>query len=270
MNVISQQTATGDEAKSTDNKMSRIKHKILVLSGKGGVGKSTLSVNLAAGFNASGFKVGLLDVDLHGPSIPQMLNLTTRQVTIQKGAISPFEINGIRVMPIGPLLPDRNDAVIWRGPMKIKMIRELLQSVDWGELDYLIIDCPPGTGDEPLSVIQMIPNSDGCIIVTTPQEVALADVRRSITFCRKLNLPILGVVENMSGFICPHCGERTDIFSSGGGERMAEEMKDPFLARIPIDSRIVQACDSGTPYIQAFSESHLAAVIKSLIQKLLM
>jgi ATP-binding protein involved in chromosome partitioning len=171
----------------------------------------------------------------------------------------------LKVMSIAFFLASQDDAVIWRGPMKYQMIKQFLKDVQWGELDYLVIDSPPGTGDEPLSIIQLLENADGAVVVTTPQEVALADVRKSITFCRRLNLPVLGVLENMSGFVCPKCGERTDIFKSGGGENMALMMNVPFLGRIPIDPQIVEACDSGQPYVDKYRQSQAARAFSKAV-----
>jgi ATP-binding protein involved in chromosome partitioning len=240
-------------------RMTQIKHKILVLSGKGGVGKSTVAVNLAISLSVAGKPTGLLDIDIHGPSVPKILNLEGRTVQAMANAILPLEAGkDLKVMSIGFLLPSTDDAVIWRGPMKYQMIKQFLKDVEWGPLDYLIIDSPPGTGDEPLSIIQLLENADGAVVVTTPQEVALSDVRKSITFCRSLNLPVLGVLENMSGFVCPKCGERTDIFKAGGGENMALTMNVPFLGRIPIDPQIVEACDSGQPYVDKYRQSRAA------------
>jgi len=240
-------------------RMASIKHKILVLSGKGGVGKSTLAVNLAVSLALAGKPTGLLDIDIHGPSVPKILNLEGEGVVPGQDGMLPVRMGeNLKVMSIGFLLPSGNDAVIWRGPRKYHTIKQFLKDVDWGDLDFLIVDSPPGTGDEPLAIAQLLENADGAIVVTTPQDVALSDVRRGITFCRNVNLPVLGVVENMSGFVCPRCGERTDIFRSGGGERMAQEMKVPFLGRIPIDPQVVEACDSGQPYIQQFADSATA------------
>jgi Mrp family chromosome partitioning ATPase len=226
-------------------RLCRIKHKIVVLSGKGGVGKSTVAVNLAAALSLTDRRVGLLDVDIHGPSVPKMLHMEDVQLELEGDTILPMELGDLKVMSIGFLLRHADDAVIWRGPMKIGVIKQFLKDVAWGDLDVLVIDCPPGTGDEPLSIAQLIPDADGAIVVTTPQDVALADVRKSIDFCRRVNLPVLGVVENMSGFTCPKCGEHIAIFKQDGGERMAAEMGVPFLGRIPIDPAFVEACDEG-------------------------
>jgi len=231
-------------------RLGRIRHKILVLSGKGGVGKSTVAVNLAVALAQAGRRVGLLDVDIHGPSIPKMLKLEEAGVeVICDGVLKPVETAGLKVMSIGFLLRHRDDAVIWRGPMKMGVIKQFLKDVEWGDLDYLVIDSPPGTGDEPLSVCQLVEDADGAVIVTTPQEVATVDVRRSISFCRQLSLPVLGVVENMSGFVCPSCGTVTEIFKTGGGERLAAETHVPFLGRIPLDPSVGAAGDDGTPFM---------------------
>jgi ATP-binding protein involved in chromosome partitioning len=250
-------------------RMCGISHKILVLSGKGGVGKSTVAVNLATALMLEGKRVGLLDCDIHGPSVPKMLNLEGSQVLQGNGALLPIELGGLKVMSIGFFLQNRDDAVIWRGPMKMAAIRQFLADVEWGELDYLVIDLPPGTGDEPLSLLQLIEDPDGAVVVTTPQDVSTADVRRSISFCRQLKLPVLGVVENMSGFVCPHCGQTTDIFNTGGGERMAVEMGVPFLGRVSIDANIGAASDAGTPFIYQFAKTRAALEFKHVVEPIL-
>ena len=226
-------------------RMCRIGKKIIVLSGKGGVGKSTVAVNLAIGLSLQGKAVGILDVDIHGPSVPKLLGLEKRRCETQNGNIIPPVVGDLKVMSLGFLLGGGDDAVIWRGPMKMSAIKQLLKDTEWGSLDFLVVDCPPGTGDEPLSVVQLIEDVTGAVVVTTPQEVAILDVRRAITFCRKLNVPVLGVIENMSGFVCPHCGQSTDIFARGGGERMAAEMSVPFLGRVPLLPEIVAMSDCG-------------------------
>jgi ATP-binding protein involved in chromosome partitioning len=251
-------------------KIERIRHKILVLSGKGGVGKSTVAVNLAMSLALANKQVGLLDIDIHGPSVPKILGIEKEIVQTTGNMLLPVEIIGnLKVMSIGFLLRKSDDAVIWRGPMKYQMIKQFLKDVEWGVLDFLIIDSPPGTGDEPLSIVQLLEDADGAVIVTTPQEVALTDVRKCISFCKNLNLSVLGVLENMSGFICPKCGERTDVFKSGGGEIMAQQMGVPFLGRIPIDPQIVQACDSGQPYVQYYSSSQAAQAFKKAMLPLI-
>jgi Mrp family chromosome partitioning ATPase len=228
-------------------RLSRIARKILVLSGKGGVGKSTVAVNLATALSQRDLRVGLLDVDMHGPTVPRMLGISNRKLRTSTDAILPEMASGLKVMSIGLLLTDPNEAVIWRGPKKMSLIRQFLRDVDWGTLDALVIDLPPGTGDEPLSVCQLIPDADGAVIVTTPQDAATSSVRRSVTFCRQVKLPVIGVVENMSGFVCPHCSETTEIFRRGGGELMAGEMDVPFLGRIPLDPAIGRAGEEGVP-----------------------
>lgn len=231
------------------NRLGKIKRKILVMSGKGGVGKSTVATNLAVHLMLAGQRVGLLDVDIHGPSIPGMLHLDEARVQGDGESLLPLDYSSLKVMSLGFLLPNNDDAVIWRGPMKMTIIRQFLQDVAWGDLDCLVVDLPPGTGDEPLSVCQLAAPVDGVVIVTTPQQVSTSDVRRSIRFCQKLDIPVLGVVENMSGFACPSCGEVTHIFKTGGGERMATEMEVPFFGRIPLDPGIGLACDNGVPFI---------------------
>jgi len=229
-----------------EQRLCRIDHKIIVLSGKGGVGKSTMAANMALWLSLSDKETGLLDIDFHGPSIPRLLNLEGASIDVRnKTMIPPETDSGLKVMSLGFMLRGRDDAVIWRGPMKIGAMKQLLRDTEWGDLDYLVVDCPPGTGDEPLSICQWIENPDGAVVVTTPQELALLDVRKSINFCRTLDLPVLGVVENMSGFACPQCGEIVDIFKKGGGEQMAREMSVPFLGRVPIDPEIVRSGDAG-------------------------
>jgi ATP-binding protein involved in chromosome partitioning len=257
------------ERQELTQRLCRIKHKVLVLSGKGGVGKSTIAVNLAVSLSLAGKRVGLLDVDIHGPSIPKMLHLEGAPVLNEGDTILPIEVGDMKVLSLGFFLPGPDDAVIWRGPMKMGIIKQFLNDSDWGELDYLVIDLPPGTGDEPLSVCQLIGDAAGAVVVTTPQDVSVSDVRKSINFCRQLNMPVLGVVENMSGFVCPHCGEVTNIFKTGGGERMANEMGVPFLGRIPLDSKVGEACDAGTPYIHQYAQSETAKAFEQVIKPIL-
>jgi ATP-binding protein involved in chromosome partitioning len=231
--------------------LSMVKHKIVILSGKGGVGKSTVAVNLAVALAQAGYKTGLLDVDLHGPSVPRLLGLVDYRPGQADDHIIPVTYReNLKMVSIESFLERHDQAVIWRGPMKIKAIRQFLIDVAWGELDYLVIDSPPGTGDEPLTVAQDI-HGARAIIVTTPQEISLADVRKSINFCRQVQLPVLGVIENMSGYNCPQCGHHQDIFGSGGGERIAQEMGLFFLGSIPIDPATVQAGDLGRPNLSA-------------------
>jgi len=257
------------EEQSMKERMGRIRHKIMVLSGKGGVGKSTVAANMAVSLALAGRKVGLLDVDIHGPSIPKMLKLDDVAAQVVGEALQPVEKAGLKIMSIGFLLKSRDDAVIWRGPMKTGVIKQFLKDVAWGDLDYLVIDSPPGTGDEPLSVCQLASPIDGAVIVTTPQDVSTADVRRSITFCRHLDIPVLGVVENMSGFVCPKCGTVTDIFKKGGGERMASDMGVAFLGRIPIDPAVGEACDAGKPFVYHYSRTETAKAFERIVAPIL-
>ena len=258
------------ERQAVGCRMCQIKHKILVLSGKGGVGKSTVAVNLAVALALSKRRVGLLDIDIHGPSVPRLLGLEGRPIESNGEALLPVQYGeNLKVMSIGFLLKSREDAVIWRGPMKFGVIKQFLRDVEWGELDYLIVDSPPGTGDEPLSIAQLIPEADGAIVVTTPQEVAVADVRRCIGFCRQINLRVLGVIENMSGLVCPYCKTTVEVFKSGGGKRMAREMGVPFLGSIPIDPQIVDASDAGTPYAQTFSATETGRAFQRAIAPIL-
>jgi Mrp family chromosome partitioning ATPase/predicted Fe-Mo cluster-binding NifX family protein len=249
--------------------LARIRHTVLVLSGKGGVGKSTVAVNLASALALAGRRVGLLDIDIHGPSIPTMLGLTKAVPAMSDEGIVPLEIGSLKVMSIAFLLHEPDQAVIWRGPMKMGVIRQFLSDVAWGDLDYLVVDAPPGTGDEPLSICQLIGHADGAVIVTTPQEVALTAVRRSINFCRQLAMPVLGVIENMSGFACPHCGTVTDVFQAGGGERMAAALDVPFLGRIPLDPAIAAAGDAGRPDLGSFAKSASATAFAQAIEPIL-
>ncbi len=232
--------------------LDKIKHKLIVLSGKGGVGKSTVAVNIAISLAKKGHRVGLLDIDIHGPSIPKMLGLEGARPGSDGVGLIPVEYSpNLKTISIGFLLGNTEEAVIWRGPMKYGAIKQFLKDVTWGELDYLVVDSPPGTGDEPLSICQLIENPSGAVVVTTPQDVALTDVRRSIRFCKNLNMPVNGVVENMSGFVCPHCGEGVDIFKKGGGKIMADEMGVPFLGSIPIEIGIMEDGDSGRPFTES-------------------
>ncbi len=257
-----------EERQRLASRLCKIKHKIVVMSGKGGVGKSTVAVNLAVALHMAGKKVGLLDVDIHGPSIPTMLGLEGRNVMEADGEMLPVDLDGLKVISTDFFLKNRDEAVIWRGPMKTGVITQFIRDVAWGELDYLIVDSPPGTGDEPLAVCQTLKDADGAVIVTTPQKVAAADVRKSISFCHQINLPVLGVVENMNGFICPKCGELSAVFMSGGGKQMAEDMQVPFLGSIPIDPQIAEAGDSGVAFLTKFKASSTAVVFQELLKPL--
>jgi Mrp family chromosome partitioning ATPase len=247
--------------------LGKIKNKILVMSGKGGVGKSTVATNLALGLANNGHKVGLMDVDLHGPDICRMLNLTGKLTgDHSKGNLVPTMKFGdnLQVISLEYLMENRDDAIIWRGPLKIQAIRQFISDMDWGELDYLVIDAPPGTGDEPLSIAQTIKDVNA-LVVTTPQEVALADVRKSINFCRQVSMQVVGLVENMSGFICPHCNKTVDIFKSGGGEATALQFDIPFLGKVPMDPRIVMGGDDGQPFLASTADSAATRAFSQVI-----
>jgi len=250
-----------------ESRICSIKNRILVMSGKGGVGKSTTAVNLAIALSQQGHRVGLLDIDLHGPSLPKMVGLEGVRPHGSEEGIIPLVFAGIKLMSIGFLLEKTSDAMIIRGPMKNGAIQQLISDVVWGELDYLVVDCPPGTGDEPLSAVQMLGKSAAAVIVTTPQDVALVDVEKSISFCQQMKLPIIGMIENMSGFICPHCDKRSDIFKSGGGSKLAEKYSIPFLALVPLDPRIVVAGDSGKPHILSHPESECSIALEAAAEQ---
>lgn len=254
-----------DDSKVTDS-LKRIKHKILVLSGKGGVGKSTVSANLAVALSEKDYDVGILDIDIHGPSIPKMLGVEGKTPdSSEKGFTPVFYSPKLKIMSMGFLLQDSDSPVIWRGPIKMTAIKQLIGDFDWGNLDYLIVDIPPGTGDEPLSIAQLIPNCDGVIIVTTPQDVALISVRKSINFVKKMGISVIGIVENMSGFTCPHCGKSIEIFKSGGGLKASKDFNVPFLGKVPLDSKIVETGDSGEPFIVKNKGSDTANAFKEIV-----
>jgi ATP-binding protein involved in chromosome partitioning len=238
--------------------MSKIRHKIAVISGKGGVGKSTVTVNLAVAFALRGYvnSVGILDADIHGPCVPNMLSLKGQRLHPDpEGMLPVMGSLGIKVVSMAFLLPNDEAPVIWRGPLKMVAIEQFLSDTVWGELDFLFIDLPPGTGDEPLSIMQLIPNMDGVVIVTTPNRVAQDVVKKALTFAQQLSIPIIGIVENMSGFICPKCGQQINIFKAGGGQEMARGFSVPFLGSIPIDPEICQDSDNGTPFIIEHEDS---------------
>lgn len=252
--------------------LTRIENTLMILSGKGGVGKSTVAVNIAAALAASDRQVGLLDIDIHGPSIPTLLNLERSVVpgTSEKGLIPVRYNDNLKVMSIEFVMKDQTDeAVIWRGPMKHRMIRQFIAEADWGQLDYLIVDAPPGTGDEPLSICQMAPPRSKAVIVTTPQRVAVKDVKKSIRFCKTLGMPVFGIVENMSGFVCPDCGATHDLFKRGGGADLARETGFRFLGRIPIDPRLVTASDEGKPFVLEYPTSPTTRAFDEIIAPML-
>ena len=253
-----------------NQKISRIAHTFVVMSGKGGVGKSTVAVNLAISLALHGLHTGLLDVDLHGPSVPKMLGLSSERLGYIGEDIAPVEVlENLKVVSMGFMLKGDDDAVIMRGPMKAGLVRQFLENVAWGDLDCLVVDCPPGTGDEPLSIAQLLnTKTSSAIIVTTPQQMATIDVEKSISFCRQLGLPISGVIENMSGFVCPHCHKETDIFSAGGGKELADRFTTPFLGSIPLDPDVVRSGDAERPYLQAFPGTGTSASFDRIVEQL--
>lgn len=249
------------------NFLSQVKHKLVVMSGKGGVGKSTVATDLALLLSQKGFKVGLLDVDLHGPSIAGILGLTGTPLTAVGDKMIPYHYNeNLYVMTIQGLMQDKDAALIWRGPVKIGVIRQFLSDTQWPALDYLVIDCPPGTGDEPLTVIQTIKDVEA-VIVTTPQKIALDDVRKSISFCEMAQVKIAGLVENMSGLVCPHCHEVINIFKTGGGEELAKEKNITFLGKLPMDPAVVNSDDAGSP-LEALGEGTKTA-LNAIVDKII-
>ena len=260
-----------DQQKKVTDRMSKIKHKIAVISGKGGVGKSTVTVNLSTAFSKRGHadRVGILDADIHGPSVPKIIGLSGERLQMGPPGIFPaLDDRGIKVVSMDFLLPDQNAPVIWRGPLKMTAIRQFMSDIVWGELDFLFIDLPPGTGDEPLSVAQLLPEMDGVVIVTIPSEVSQIVVKKAVSFARKLGMPIIGIVENMSGFVCPKCGAKTDIFQSGGGRKIAEESGVPFLGSIPIDARVAQDSDKGVPFIIEHEDSPASKAFMEIVKRI--
>jgi ATP-binding protein involved in chromosome partitioning len=253
------------------SRMSKIKHKIAVISGKGGVGKSLVTVNLAVALAKHGRngKVGVLDADIHGPCVPKMLGM--KGEVLQSGPPGVFPATGplnLKVVSMGFLLPSDDAPVIWRGPLKMGAIKQFLSEIVWGSLEYLLIDLPPGTGDESLSVLQLLPEMDGVIIVTIPSEVSQDVVKKAVSFARKMDTPVIGIVENMSGIVCPHCGERIEVFGTGGGENISVEMGVPLLGSIPLDPRISTAMDAGTPFIAAQPDSPAARAFQAIVEKI--
>ncbi|MFA5613190.1 MAG: Mrp/NBP35 family ATP-binding protein [Methanoculleus sp.] len=242
----------GEQQKNPLEKVAmNVRHVILVLSGKGGVGKSTVAANLAMALADHGYQTGLLDLDIHGPNIPKMLGLEGTKLTSPEGTmIEPiYVIPSLGVISMAFLLPDKSTPIIWRGPMKMQVIREFLENVEWGDLDYLVVDLPPGTGDEALSIAQIAPNIAGAVVVTTPQDVAILDSSKAVKFVEQMGLKVLGIIENMSGMVCPHCGEEVDLFGQGGGKKAAGDLGVPYLGRIPLDPDMRKAGDEGRPFI---------------------
>ena len=248
--------------------MAKIRHKVVVMSGKGGVGKTTVAVNLAVTF-AKEARVGIVDADVTGPDVPKILGVEDAAVVPGEKGLEPVSgVLGVKAVSMGLVLRDRDTPVIWRGPLKIKALKQMLMDVNWGELDYLIIDLPPGTSDEPLSIAQEIPDADGAVVVTTPQDVSLLDVRKSIAFAKAVNLLVLGIVENMGGMVCPHCGTEIEVFKKGGGEAAAKELGLPFLGRIPLDPRIVVGGDAGKPFVLEHPDSPAAKAFARIVEEI--
>ena len=262
-----QKTKTKQDA-AVDSSLKKIKNKYIVLSGKGGVGKTSTSVNLSVALANKGFQVGIMDVDLHGPDVPRMLGLKGMLDLSKNNKLNPIQYSdNLKVVSIESMIANKDDAIIWRGPLKYSAIRQFIGEVEWGELDFLIIDSPPGTGDEPLTVAQTILDAKA-IIVTTPQEVSLADVRKSISFCRTVKMDILGLIENMSGFSCPHCNKMVDLFGSGGGEKTAGTAGIPFLGRIPFDPNVVSCGDNGVSIQEKYADTTVARAFIELAEKI--
>lgn len=249
--------------------LSHIEHRLMVMSGKGGVGKSTVAANLAVNLARRGYEVGILDADVHGPNIPKMLGLDNQRIIGSDHAMLPVPLYpNLKALSIGFFLPNEDAPVIWRGPLKHGVFQQFLSEVEWGYLDYLIVDLPPGTGDEPLSIAHLIGQVDGSIIVTTPQEVALLDSRKAVVFSRMVHVPVVGIVENMSGFKCPHCGKDIDLFKVGGGEKAARDLQVPFLGRIPLDPDIVKDCDAGHPFVASKPDSPAAKAFDEITDRI--
>jgi len=260
-----------EEERKRKARMNKIKHKIAVISGKGGVGKSTVTVNLAMAFAMHGhaYSVGIFDADITGPCVPKIIGVKGQRLQAgPAGAFPALGPLGIKVVSMDFLLPSDEAPVIWRGPLKMKAISQFLSEIVWGELDFLFIDLPPGTGDEPLSVMQLIPEMDGVVIVTIPSEVSQIVVKKAVTFARQLNVPVIGIVENMSGFVCPKCGSQIDIFKIGGGKKIAEDLSIPFLGSIPIDPEICRDSDKGLPFIIEHNTSPATKAFMGIVKKI--
>ena len=250
--------------------LGKIKHIIIVMSGKGGVGKSTVSSNIAMALSMKGYQTGIMDVDITGPNIPKMFGVEYEQLDVQDESLIPVLVPpSLKVISMEFLLPNKDSAIVWRGPVKGTAIRQFIEDVKWGDLDYLVVDMPPGTGDEAISVAQLMKKADGIVLVTTPQDVALMDCRKTVTFSAQVEIPIIGLIENMSGFVCPHCGEITEIFKSGGGVATAKNMNIQFLGKIPIEPKIVDSGDSGMPIVIDAPESESAKAFNTIVDKII-
>ncbi|MEA3328932.1 MAG: Mrp/NBP35 family ATP-binding protein [Candidatus Omnitrophota bacterium] len=258
-----------EQNKRLEKNLSRIKNKLMVISGKGGVGKTTVAVNIAYGLAIKGNKVGILDVDIHGPNIAKMLGIEGKEITGSDLGIEPVGVlPGLKAVSLALIGENRDQPIIWRGPLKMLTIKQFLSDVNWGMLDYLIIDSPPGTGDEPLSICQLIPDINGAVVVTTPQDVAVLDARKSVLFAKELNVTVVGIIENMSSFLCPHCRKEIDLFGTGGGEKAAYDLKVPFLGRIPVEPEIIKFGDSGRPFIEFKKDTEGAKIMTEIINKI--
>ena len=269
--IDSRKKAFEEEERKRKTRMSKITHKIAVISGKGGVGKSTVTVNLAMAFAMHGYPnlVGILDADITGPCVPRILGLHGQRLQVGPPGVFPaMGPLGIKVVSMDFLLPNDDSPVIWRGPLKMRAISQFLSDIVWGELEFLFVDLPPGTGDEPLSVMQLIPEMDGVVIVTIPSEVSQSVVRKAVTFARQLNIPVIGIIENMSGFVCPKCGEETKIFKVGGGQKIAKDLAIPFLGNIPIDPEICRDSDNGMPFIIEHKNSPATEAFMEIVKKI--
>ncbi len=267
------QRTPGEQRELIEKRLGRIKNKIMVMGGKGGVGKTTVAVNLAFALQMRGFNTGLLDADIHGPNVPKMLGMEDSRLDATSAGILPARVpagvgRALEVMSLAFFL-EKDSPVIWRGPLKMAALQQFLSDVEWGDLDYLIVDLPPGTGDEPLSIAQLIPDITGSIIVTTPQDVALMDSRRSVNFSKKLNIPVKGIIENMSGFKCPYCAKEINLFKIGGGEKAAKELEVPFLGRIPVDPLIVEDSDDGMPFILKHHDSEAGKAFNKIVEEVI-
>ena len=250
--------------------MDKIRHKIIVMSGKGGVGKTTVAVNLAYALSQSGAKVGIVDTDIHGPNIAKMLGIEKETIGgTEMGKLKPIEVRpNLKAVSMALLGYDTDRPIIWRGPLKAGVIKQFLADFEWGELDYLVVDSPPGTGDEPLSVCQLIPKITGSVIVTTPQDVAVLDSRKAVLFSKELNIPVIGIIENMSGMVCPHCGKDIDVFKKNGGIKASNELNVPFLGSVPFDLEFVEAGDNGTPFVAFENPSKSAQAFSQIVKKI--
>ncbi len=257
------------QEKRLKENLSKIKHKLIIISGKGGVGKTTVAVNLAYGLATKGYRIGILDIDIHGPDIAKMLGIEKKKIIGSEFGIEPVKVlPNLKAVSLALLLKNKDQPVIWRGPLKMMTIKQFLSDVNWDKLDYLIIDSPPGTGDEPLSVCQLISDVDGAIVVTTPQDVAILDSRKSVMFAKELNISVIGIIENMSGFICPYCKKEIDLFGIGGGEKASQELNVPFLGRVRFEPELVKSADSGKPFIYFNKESLTAKNLNGIIKKI--